>query len=129
MYEQDYIMRQIDDLARAIAKMFFNVNVESPATEIIKDMQAMEKAQELLQKSDEGKICYAEADLFDLIKDNSLDNLLVGLKFYTYVNSKDDEELIRNNFSRVKVKAGITRLLTEYGLENMADLFFLEETD
>ena len=129
MYEQDYIMRQIDDLARAIAKMFFNINVESPATEIIKDMQAMEKAQELLQKSDEGKICYAEAELFNLIKDNSLDNLLVGLKFYTYVNSKDDEELIRNNFSHVKVKAGITRLLTEYGLENMADLFFLEEND
>lgn len=129
MYEQDYIMRQIDDLARAIAKMFFNINVESPATEIIKDMQAMEKAQELLQKSDEGKICYAEAALFNLIKDNSLDNLLVGLKFYTYVNSKDDEELIRNNFSHVKVKAGITRLLTEYGLENMADLFFLEEND
>lgn len=127
MFEQDYIMRQIDDLARAIAKMFFNVNVESPATEIIKDMQAMEKAQELLQKSDEGKILYAEADLFDLIKDNSLDNLLVGLKFYSHINNKGDEELIRNNFSRVKVKTGITRLLKEYGLENMADLFFLEE--
>lgn len=129
MYEQDYIMRQIHDITRAIAKMFFNVNVESPATEIIKDMQAMEKAQELLQKSDKGKICYAEADLFDLIKDNSLDNLLVGLKFYSYINNKDDEELERGKFSRVKVKAGITRLLTEYGLKNMADLFFFEEIE
>lgn len=36
MFEQDYIMRQIQDLAKAIVKMFFNVNVESSAMEVIK---------------------------------------------------------------------------------------------
>lgn len=40
---------QIQDLAKAIVKMFFNVNVESSAMEVIKDMQAKEKAVELLR--------------------------------------------------------------------------------
>lgn len=39
MFEQDYIMRQIQDLAKAIVKMFFNVNIESSAMEVIKDMR------------------------------------------------------------------------------------------
>ncbi len=56
MFEQDYIMRQIQDLAKAIVKMFFNVNVESSAMEVIKDMQAKEKAVELLRQCDNENI-------------------------------------------------------------------------
>ena len=126
MYQQDYIMRQIQDLAKAIVKMFFNVDVESSAMEVIKDMQAKEKAMELLRQCDSKNICYAEGELFELINNRSMDNLLVGLTFYSYINDMDDEKLAEANFSRDKIQDGITKLLSEYGLENMANLFFYE---
>ncbi len=126
MYEQDYVMRQIQDLARAIVKMFFNVDVESSAMEVIKDMQAKERAMELLRQCDDKNICYAEGELFELINNNTMDNLLVGITFYSYLNDMDDEKLAEANFSRDKIQDGITRLLAKYGLENMAHLFFYE---
>lgn len=126
MYQQDYIMRQIQDLAKAIVKMFFNVDVESSAMEVIKDMQAKERAMELLRQCDDKNICYAEGELFELINNRSMDNLLVGITFYSYLNDMDDEKLAEANFSRDKIQDGITRLLSEYGLENMAHLFFYE---
>jgi muconolactone delta-isomerase len=126
MYEQDYVMRQIKDLAKAIAKIFFNVDVESSAMEVIRDMQAKEKAMELLRQCDDKNICYAEGELFDLIKNNTMDNLLVGITFYSYLNDMDDEKLTEADFSRDKIQDGITKLLSVYGLENMAHLFFYE---
>lgn len=126
MYEQDYIMRQIQDLVKAIVKMFFNVDVESSAMEVIKDMRAKERAMELLRQCDNKNICYAEGELFELINNRSMDNLLVGITFYSYLNDMDDEKLAEANFSRDKIQDGITRLLSEYGLENMAHLFFYE---
>ncbi len=126
MYEQDYVMRQIKDLVKAIAKIFFNVDVESSAMEVIRDMQAKEKATELLRQCDDKNICYAEGELFDLIKNNTMDNLLVGITFYSYLNDMDDEQLAEADFSRDKIQDGITKLLSVYGLENMANLFFYE---
>lgn len=61
-----------------------------------------------------------------MINNRSMDNLLVGLTFYSYLNDKEDEELEEANFSREKIQDGITRLLSAYGLENMAHLFFFE---
>ncbi|MBR3970514.1 MAG: hypothetical protein IKJ87_05485 [Ruminococcus sp.] len=61
-----------------------------------------------------------------MINNRSMDNLLVGLTFYSYLNDKEDEELEEANFSREKIQDGITRLLSEYGLENMAHLFFYD---
>jgi muconolactone delta-isomerase len=126
MYEQDYVMRQIKDLVKAIAKIFFNVDVESSAMEVIRDMQAKEKAMELLRQCDDKNICYAEGELFELINNNTMDNLLVGITFYSYLNDMDDEKLAEADFSRDKIQDGITKLLSAYGLENMANLFFYE---
>ena len=100
MYEQDYVMRQIKDLVKAIAKIFFNVDVESSAMEVIRDMQAKEKAMELLRQCDDKNICYAEGELFDLIKNNTMDNLQVGITFYSYLNDMDDEQLAESDFSK-----------------------------
>jgi AAA15 family ATPase/GTPase len=57
---------------------------------------------------------------------NTIDNLLVGITFYSYLNDMDDEKLAEADFSRDKIQDGITKLLSAYGLENMANLFFYE---
>lgn len=61
-----------------------------------------------------------------MINNRSMDNLLVGFTFYSYLNDKEDEELEEANFSREKIQDGITRLLSAYDLENMAHLFFYD---
>ena len=34
MFEQDYIMRLINEMVRAILKMIFNIDTESPSAEL-----------------------------------------------------------------------------------------------
>ena len=66
----------------------------------------------------------AENELFELIENKITDNLLVGLIFYSYLNEKDDDYLTANHFSRDEVKDGVNHLITEFGLEGMANSFF-----
>lgn len=123
MFEQDYIMRQIQQISRALAKILFNIDAEILSSAIIKDVKAREAADDLIQKTDNGNINEAENKLFALTTDRTLDNLLVGIVFYSHLNEKDDDELEKNDFSHDKIKNGLTHLLSEYGLEAMADLF------
>ncbi|MDE6774984.1 MAG: hypothetical protein K2J37_01560, partial [Ruminococcus sp.] len=66
----------------------------------------------------------AENKLCELIENRTMDSLLAGLIFYSYLNEKDDDYLEINGFSRDEVENGIKHLLSEYGLETMADIFF-----
>jgi hypothetical protein len=125
MFEQDYVMRQIQQLSKALAKILFSIDAESPSSSLIKDMEARSAADNLLRKIDSGNINEAEYELFALIENRTMDNLLAGIVFYSYLNEKDDDYLEINDFSRDDVENGIRHLLSEYGLENMADIFFI----
>lgn len=125
MFEQDYVMRQIQQLSKALAKILFSIDAESPSSSLIKDMEARSAADNLLRKIDSGNVNEAEYELFELIENRTMDNLLAGIVFYSYLNEKDDDYLEINDFSRDDVENGIRHLLSEYGLENMADIFFI----
>lgn len=125
MFEQDYVMRQIQQLSKALAKILFSIDAESPSSSLIKDMEARSATDNLLRKIDSGNINEAEYELFELIENRTMDNLLAGIVFYSYLNEKDDDYLEINDFSRDDVENGIRHLLSEYGLENMADIFFI----
>lgn len=126
MYEQDYIMRQIRQIIQILMKVIFNIDSPSSATELIKDMQTREIADEMLRKIDNGNIAEAEEMLFSLIQNRTTGNLLAGLVFYSYLNEKDDDYLEMNNYSRSDVENSIKRLLSVYGLDHMAYLFFYD---
>lgn len=87
-------------------------------------METRKIADDMLKDIDNGKIAEAEEILFSLIQNRTLDNLLTGIVFYSYLNEKDDIYLEMNHYSRVDAKNSIKRLLSEYGLEYMANLFF-----
>lgn len=125
MFEQDYVMRQIQQLSKALAKILFSIDAESPSSSLIKDMEVRSAADNLLRKIDSGNINEAEYELFELIENRTMDKLLAGIVFYSYLNEKDDDYLEINDFSRDDVENGIRHLLSEYGLENMADIFFI----
>ncbi len=56
MYEQDYIMRLIKEMLRAILKLLFNIEMENPAADIFNNSQKQETLKLLIVLIDEGKI-------------------------------------------------------------------------
>ena len=126
MFEQDYIMRQIHQIIQVLMKTIFNIDSPSPSKELIKDMETKKIADDMLRTIDNGKIAEAEEILFSLIQNRTLDNLLTGIVFYSYLNEKDDAYLEMNHYSRGDAENCLKRLLSEYGLEYMANLFFYD---
>ena len=126
MFEQDYVMRQIKELTKALAKILFNVDSESPSAALIRDMRTRETADDLIRKIDNGRIFEAENELSELLQDRTMDNFWAGIVFYSYLNEKDDDTLENDGFSREKIKNGINHLVSEYGMETISDLFFYD---
>ncbi|HEZ7986022.1 MAG TPA: DUF6483 family protein [Ruminococcus sp.] len=126
MFEQDYIMRQIQQIIQILMKIIFKIDTASPETFLIKEIGKREQADDMLRNIDSGNIAEAEQMLFTTIKNRTLDDLLVALVFYSHLNEKDDDFFETNNYSRSYVENSIKRLLSEYGLEHLAYLFFYD---
>ena len=126
MFEQDYIMRQIQQILKVLVKVLFNIDSETISSSLIQDRETKEIADDLLRKIDSGHINEAENELSELIENGAMNNLLVGIVFYSYLNEKDDNYFEINYFSRDEVENSIKHLLSKYGLETMADIFFYD---
>ena len=126
MFEQDYIMRQIHQIIQVLMKVIFKIDSPSPSTAYIKDAETRQIADDMLKNIDVGNIAEAEEMLFSLIQNKTMDNLMAGLVLYSHINEKDDAYLEMNHYSRGTAENSMKRLLSEYGLEHMANLFFYD---
>lgn len=124
MFEQDYIMRQIHDMIRAILKLFFNVDTESPAVELLEERKENETLEPLLELIDEGRIDEAENRLFEVTGDGSKEDLKLALLFYSHLNDKTDGFLEEHDFSREEIKSGLRDMMKKCGVEGFSDIFF-----
>ena len=123
MFEQDYVMRLIKDIVRAILKLLFNIDTESPTVELLENKEEKETLENLLDMVDAGKINEAEDRLFDLVSDTDMGSLEIALLFYSYLNDKTDEFLEVNNFCRAEIKSGIENVADLFGLSSVVKLF------
>ncbi len=126
MFEQDYIMRLVRDCVRAAVKLVFQIETEELSPYLIEDFEARQTAENLIEKSSSGKIQEAEQELSALLEQNTLDNLLIGLTFYSRLSEFDEDFLTEHQFSPEQVKDGLKHLLAQYGLGSMAETFFFE---
>ena len=127
MFEQDYIMRLIKEMVRALLKLLFNINTESPTAELLNDeSEAKETLDKLLDLVDNGSINQAENELYELLSQQSMVNLEIALLFYSYLNDKEDKFLEEHNFSREEIKMGLKYATSQYGLSNIAEMFLTE---
>lgn len=60
VFEQDYVIRLIKEMVRAILKLLFNVDAESPTVELLENKEEKEILENLLDMVDTGKINEAE---------------------------------------------------------------------
>lgn len=123
MFEQDYVMRLIKEMVRAILKLLFNIDTESPTAELLENKEEKEILENLLDMVDAGKINEAENRLYDLISDADRNSLEVTLLFYFYLNDKTDDFLEKNDFSRDEIKLGLENVIDKFGLSSIAKAF------
>ncbi len=124
MFEQDYIMRLIKEMVRAVLKLLFNIDTDSPSTEIIKNDEERVTLEKLLDMVDEGKINEAENQLSDILDDKSNNGVEIAILFYSYLNDKTDDFLEEHDFCRDEVKEGLEHVLNNYGLGGITQSFF-----
>ncbi len=126
MFEQDYVMRLIKEMVRAILKLLFHVDTESPTVELLENKEEKETLENLLGLIDDGKINEAENRLYDLISDIDVDNLEIALLFYSYLNDKTDDFLEANGFSREEIKLGLENTADHFGLSSIVKMFLTD---
>ena len=88
MYEQDYIMRLIQEMVRAVLKLIFHIDTESPAGKLLEDSEEKAGLDTLLNLADEGKINEAENTVFEITENMDYKKLEAALLFYSYLNEK-----------------------------------------
>jgi hypothetical protein len=123
VFEEDYVMRLIKEMVRAILKLLFNIDTDSPTTELLADSEEKTTLDALLDMVDDGKINEAENEIYELTENLGQNYLKVALLFYFYLNDKSDEFLEDNNFSRDEVKEGLETIVSRYGLNSIASMF------
>lgn len=126
MFEQDYVMRLIKEMVRAILKLMFNIDVKSPTAELLENKEEKETLEELLSMVDAGEINEAENRLHNLIGESYTNSLKIALLFYSYLNDKTDDFLETNNFSRDEIKLGLENTTDSFGLSSIVKMFLTD---
>lgn len=126
MFEQDYVMRLIKEMVRAILKLLFNIDTESPTVELLENKEEQETLENLLDMVVAGEINEAENRLYDLTSNTDVNSLEIALLFYSYLNDKTDDFLEVNNFSRDEIKLGLENVADGFGLSSIAKMFLTD---
>lgn len=123
MFENDYIIKQINIVIKFLAGVLFNkdttecYNIKDEKGNITDKGKLCIKLRRLV---DEGKINEAENLLFSEIEKNKdIDLLEAALDFYGYLNEKDDKFLENNGFSHQEVLEGLQDIQKIYNIEDI----------
>jgi len=110
-FEKDYIMRLIHGIARILARMLFEKDLEEDGElAAVMEQDCAETYDYLRAMIDAGQINEAEEKLFDLLEAAAWERrqkaaLILG--FYDSLNKREDEELQAANFSREEIISGL----------------------
>ena len=82
MLQDDYILRQIREMVRAVLKMLFQVDTQELTPEIIENESERAELERLIALTEEGKIDEAENQLYEMTCDGDRSRLKTGLLCY-----------------------------------------------
>ncbi|MDE6657636.1 MAG: hypothetical protein K2J88_03520 [Oscillospiraceae bacterium] len=127
MFEQDYIMIQIKQIIEVAMKMFFNIDIATPATMMIQDQDKRDKSDKLILEIDGNNIRNAIADFKSVTSDKTKDDLLIGFYFFTKLCALDEEILNANNITYSEIQDEMRMFLAQYGIgEQIFNLIFMQ---
>lgn len=121
MFQNDYLMRQIQMMVQFIARMILKRNAEvfKAATDEYGNISPDgELYLDLMSKIKQGKINEAENILFDAIEQNPNNSMLeIALDFYRTLGEMPDDFLEENNFSKDEVCQGLNDIMKIYHID------------
>ncbi|MDE6699614.1 MAG: hypothetical protein K2K10_01140 [Acetatifactor sp.] len=110
-------MRLIKEMVRAILKLLFQIDTDSPTEELLEEKEEKEAFHALVELIDDGKINEAENQLYEQME------LKTALLFYSYLNQKSDDFLKEHDYSREEIREGLNHIVSRYGLEGLTELW------
>ena len=118
--EKDYIMRMIKEMVRILFFLIYGKKYVSVELEKENKYEVSGKnLKSFLDMIDSGQINEAENILLDNIDYANNDEVMAAALFYQYLNEKDSEFLINNNYTKEEVLSGFKRLLVQSGYNNL----------
>lgn len=118
VYEQDYILRQIEILMQGIRRVFFGKREKGVAAFAVSG--ALPGAlwyTRVLERLEAGDINGAENLLFALMDPAEPQGLLAALDFYNQLRRIPEERLLESGFSLAEVEQGLLDAAALYGLD------------
>ena len=116
-YEQDYIMRLIRQVIRALIGILLNKKT-TPEYDMPVNRQQTNSEDlfaRLISMADAGKICEAENELFDILESGSDVAYQIALMFYDHLNEYTDSFLEEHCFSREEIRQGVLEVAGRMG--------------
>lgn len=118
--EKDYIMRMIKEMVRILFFLIYGKKYVSVELEKENKYEVSGKnLKSFLDMIDSGQINEAENILLDNIDYANNDEVMAAALFYQYLNEKDSEFLINNNYTKEEVLSGFKQLLVQSGYNNL----------
>ncbi len=121
MYQQDWMMRQIQMLVQFVAKLFWGkdfIEYQIEDDNHLSQTDCLYKDLKVLLENRE--LCKAEDLLFEHLEKDNQDYLKLAIDFYQSINELDDPELEAANFSREEIKSGLDEIMRVFGLPPFA---------
>ena len=123
MFQNDYVMRQIENMVRFVAMLMFG---RAAPQYVMQDEQRPTEG-DLLHKAlidllGQGNINGAEDLLFEHLERGMDGTLQIVLDFYDRLNHLSDEQLVSAGFSRDEVDVGFQDALRIIGVEDLLDM-------
>ncbi len=119
-YSNKSIKKEIYNTIRMIAIIAFGGGMNKIQQPIfIENCAGASFYQRLINMIDEGKINEAENELLEMINVDQKDDLKLSLSIYNYLNMKEDDFLIQNNYSRQEIADGVNNILSIFGYDGL----------
>ena len=116
-YEQDYILRLIKQVIRALIGILINKRTTLEYEMPVNNLRT--SGDDLLSKliilADKGCICEAENRIFEALESGSEEAFLMALYFYEHINEYDTDFLEDHHFSRGEIREGVILVAKKMG--------------
>lgn len=115
MQNNDLILKMIEDLGKNIGKAIFDVKEDLDPI-MLENLSDKDILLIMLKKMIyDKKYNEAENTLFEFAENNNCDEVIeIGKWFYAKLDSKSDNELLQNNFSRYEINQGLKDFILKF---------------
>lgn len=118
MFEQDWMMRQIEALIQFVARLMFKkdeIEYEIADPQSLTDSDRLfRKLLELIEKNE---FCKAEDLLYEEYRPEDDNFILLAIDFYQRLNEIPEHRLEEHDFSREEVHSGLRDILGRSGIK------------